>query len=97
MLGEICDGSDGSDNSEDSNETEDSDTTKKDSTGRKRRKNRVRKNIRGARERRAYGLLETAEVECQEGLVCREVEEGSRSECQPENQEGRPMHMDVLK
>ena len=39
------------------------------------------------RERKAYGELDEAELECQEGLVCMDVRRG-RKECQPENENG---------
>ena len=89
-LGERCDGgSDEEEEAEDSTgmseSSESSDS--EDSTGKKRKKDRVRKVIRGARERQAYGELDEAELQCQDDLVCVEVEE-DRRECQPENPNG---------
>ena len=48
---------------------------------------RVRSRIQGVRERLAYGQLEVADVPCQDGLVCLEVEE-DRRECRPVNLNG---------
>ena len=42
----------------------------------------------GARDRRLYGDLGEATVDCQEGLVCTPVEFG-RSECRPENAQSK--------
>lgn len=89
-LGERCDG--GSDEEGEQN-SESSRSRSEDSTGTKRRKSRVRKTIRGARERQAFGRLEEVELECRDELVCVEVEE-DRSVCQAENPNGKGIDFD---
>lgn len=85
-LGERCGRGSGNDiDANNGDEVEDS--TSEDSTRRSTRKNQVRGSVRGARERKAYGELEPAEVQCQDDLVCMQVGV-DRKECQPENEEG---------
>lgn len=80
-LGERCDGGSQSESSVSQ------ESTNEDSTRRSRRKNQVRGRVRGARERKAYGKLEPAQLQCQDDLVCVEVGV-DRRECQLENQNG---------
>lgn len=97
-LGERCDVvDDKEDDDNDGDDDDDEETTgrsassrdkSEDSTGRGRRRLRIRGRISGARERLVYGQLQEAQVECQEGLVCAEVEGEDRRECQPENDNG---------
>lgn len=85
-IGERCDG-DSDEDEEEEEESSSSRSVSEDTTKRRRRKSQVRRRIGGARERELYGRLETADVECQDGLVCVEVAE-DRMECQQENQDG---------
>ena len=48
----------------------------------------ARRRVGGARDRRLYGDLGEATVNCQDGLVCTPFEFG-RSECRPENAQSK--------
>ncbi len=80
--GDRCDG--GSDDDDDDDDEEDS----REASRSKSKSRRGRGNVKGASERRAYGDLKEAKLECQEGLVCMDVGSG-RETCQPENEDGK--------
>ena len=85
--GETCGGEGDADESEDEMSRSRSVSVDRKSTGRRGRRVSKRK-IRGAMKRLAYGDIEEADIECQDGNVCLEVTENTM-ECQPEDENSK--------